>query len=106
MAFCDCTNLTSATIPECVKEIGRHAFAGCRRLKQIKFLGDMPKNIINRNGRLILFDRDINMNKDRLVIKTRKGSKGWGWKARLFGKLNGFRIEFDETGGNDDGNGK
>lgn len=106
MAFCDCTNLTSVTIPECVKEIGRHAFAGCRRLKQIKFLGDMPKNIINRNGRLILFDRDINMNKDRLVIKARKGSKGWGWKARLFGKLNGFRIEFDETGGNDDGNGK
>ena len=31
-AFCECTSLTSVTIPDCVKSIGSQAFAGCTSL--------------------------------------------------------------------------
>lgn len=104
-AFRDCANLTSVTLPKCVKKIGIRAFAGCSSLRQIRFLGDKPNNITDKRGPLMLFDRDINSNKC-IVIKVVKGTNGWGWKARLFGNWNGFRIEFDEADGNDTGNDK
>ena len=99
-AFRDCANLTSVTLPKGVRKIGIRAFAGCSSLRQIRFLGDKPNNIADKKGPLILFDRDINSNR-RIVIKVLKGTNGWGWKARLFGKWKGFRIEFDEADGND-----
>ena len=36
-AFEDCTQITSVTIPDCLKFIGSHAFRNCTKLKSVYF---------------------------------------------------------------------
>lgn len=40
-AFSDCTELTSITIPESVKEMEEYPFSGCSSLKKVVILGDI-----------------------------------------------------------------
>ena len=47
-AFCDCSNLTSITIPKTVTSIGERAFAGCTRITEFEVASD-NKNYSNDN---------------------------------------------------------
>ena len=89
-------NLTSITIPDSVTSIGFYPFAGCKNLKWISFLGNMPKSVTDKKGRLAWFERGTYKDiKGNFTIKARDDSRGWGLKARLFGTWNGFKIEFE-----------
>ena len=97
-AFLDpaATNLTSITIPDSVTNIGFYPFAGCKNLKWISCLGDMPKSVTDKKGRLAWFERGTYKDiKGNFTIKARKDSRGWGLKARMFGTWNGFKIELE-----------
>ena len=88
-AFSACTNLTSVILPGSVKSIGK-AFGGCTDLKRIEFRGEEVPNDLAR-----MFDkRTAEQISHTCVIRARKGSKGWDWKARVFGRWNGFKIDF------------
>ena len=88
-AFSACTNLTSVILPGSVKSIGK-AFGGCTDLKRIEFRGEEVPNDLAR-----MFDkRTAEQISHTCVIRARKGSKGWDWKARIFGRWNGFKIDF------------
>lgn len=51
-AFCNCSSLTSITIPECVKTFGVRAFSGCTSLSSIFYSGSVAQwDIVSKGGR-------------------------------------------------------
>ena len=59
-------------------------------LKRIEFRGDVvPKDLAR------MFDkRTAKQVSHTCVIRAKQGSKEWDWKAQVFGRWNGFKIEF------------
>ena len=63
-----CTNLTSITIPDSIKEIGNDAFKGCTSLTSVTFLGDSPESHLVGPSP---FD-------EAATIYRKPEAKGWG----------------------------
>ena len=65
-AFFQCTNLTRATIPASVKNIGDYAFGACPKLKGVYFKNGAPD-----------FGSSVFYRNDQVTVYYLRGTSGW-----------------------------
>ena len=85
-AFCDCSDLTSVTIPEGVTNFGNYSFAGCSNMTGIT----IPKSVTSIGNRAFLscyFKRSAFVNNSDL-----KSSDNWGAKLYDYETDDGLLI--------------